>query len=375
MLIHRLVPAVLCAAAVAACSQYLDPRLYRQIRPDLPAETAADVLQVRALGVQGFVVRHGADAVLFPPLYSNPPLERVVAGNVRLVPSPREVDAHLRPEWVQDVAAVLVGHSHYDHLMDVPYIAKTYATSATIYGSRTAAYLLGSFGLEDRVVPLNGWKDGDPDFVDYRSCKAKPAEGCVFAPDNPGDWVSPRGHPRMRIRTLCSRHSSQFAKLPVRPRGCLSTNPERPETSNDWRLGDTFAYLIEFLGDRGEVAFRVYFQDSPTDPEYGYIPPELLPADPSRTQGVDLAILCAGAYDQVRDNPRGIVRNVAPRFVLFGHWENFFRSPSKPLQTLFAFDFGELRDRMDALKTAAPPWGGEYWFAPPGTLYVIPSSP
>ena len=71
---------------------------------------------------------------------------------------------------------------------------------------------------------------------------------------------------------------------------------------------------------------------------------------------------------------RGIVRDANPRFVLFGHWENFFRSPSKPLQTLFAFDFGKLRDRMDALKTAAPPWSGDYWFAPPGALYVFPRS-
>lgn len=358
----------------AACHQYLDPRLYRQIRPDLPEETTREVLQVRALGVQGFVVRYRNEAVLFPPLYSNPPLHRAVAGSAALAARPEEVDAHLDPAWLRDVSAVLVGHSHYDHLMDVPYIAAKYLPSATLYGSRTAAYMLKTFDLPNAIVPVNGWKEGDPDWVDYRSCGKPPAEGCVRG-SGAGNWV-PQEHPALRIRALCSRHSPQFLGLPVTSRGCYQgTPPHPPRTASEWKLGDTFAYLIEFLDANGDTAFRVYYQDSATDPGYGYVPSALLSARGADSHGVDLAILCAGAYDQVRDNPDGIVRNTNPRFVLLGHWENFFRAPSKPLQSLFSIELGALHDRMRALRsTPDRPWQGEYWFAPPGSLFVFPRS-
>src|SRR5262245_19137557 len=64
-----------------ACHQYLDPRLYGQARHYLPDAPPEDVLQVRALGVHGFVARVGELAVMTPPLYSNPDLDKVVNGN------------------------------------------------------------------------------------------------------------------------------------------------------------------------------------------------------------------------------------------------------------------------------------------------------
>lgn len=354
---------------LAGCHQYLDPRLYRQLRRDLPDRPAGEVLQVRSLGVQGFVVRRGADAVLFPPLYSNPGLDLVVAGNRVLPHVPAAIEENLAPGWVADVSAILVGHSHYDHLMDVPWIAEHRATRATLYGSRTAAHILDSFGLGSRVVALNGWKAGDADRVDYRACPRRPKNACLFAAAGAGEWVSPAGYEtRLRLRALGSQHSPQFARLPVTSTGCYDGPLARPpRTADEWRLGDTFAYLVDFLDAGGGVAFRVYYQDSPTEPGFGYVP-EALDTPPRR---VDLALLCGGAFDQVRENPSGIVSNTDPRFVLFGHWDNFFRAPSKPLETLFSTPLGSLRDRMNALRSGSPGWKGEYWFATAGTLFVF----
>src|SRR5262249_60530650 len=69
---------LLAAAALAAgCHQYLDPRLYGQARHYLPDASPDDILQVRALGVHGFVARVGELAVMTPPLYSNPDLDKL----------------------------------------------------------------------------------------------------------------------------------------------------------------------------------------------------------------------------------------------------------------------------------------------------------
>ncbi len=367
----RVVTVALLLVTSAACHQYLDPRVYRQVRPDLPAEMSQDVLQVRALGVHGFVVRYRDEAVLFPPMFSNPPLDRVAAGNRPLSELHDEVDAHLRAEWLEGVSAVLVGHSHYDHFMDMPYIAQKYLPAATLYGSRTAASILKAFAVPNPIVPVNGWKTGDKDWVDYRSCTKTPKEGCVKG-SGAGDWL-PQGRPSIRIRALCSRHSSQFLGLPVTSQGCYDDPPaQAPRTANEWKLGDTLAYLVEFLDAKGDPAFRVYYQDSPTDPEFGYVPSALLPDPATSAFGADLAILNGGAFDQVRDNPSGIVGNTNARFVLFGHWENFFRRPSKPMESLFTIDLGDLRDRMNGIRLAGGrPWRGEYWFATPGSLFVF----
>ena len=51
--------------------------------------------------------------------------------------------------WLESIApslartqAILAGHSHYDHLMDLPYITSRYAPQATVYGNDTMVNLL-----------------------------------------------------------------------------------------------------------------------------------------------------------------------------------------------------------------------------------------
>src|SRR5262249_29018469 len=347
------------------------PRLYGRARHYLPDASPDDILQVRALGVHGFVARVGELAVMTPPLYSNPDLDKVVDGNVPLPHRDDLVKSYLEPDWVTGVAAIVVGHSHYDHLMDVPCIHRTLLPKATIYGSQTAAFIVEKLDVPaDKVVAVNG----EDDAVDYRRCPEAPKEGCIFKEDKPaGKWLyPPDAKERIRIRALCSRHSPQFLRLPVSSTGCYRAPlTKAPETANEWKLGDTLAYLIDFLDSSGAVAFRVYYQDSPTDPGFGYVHDDLI-----REHAVDVAILCGGAWDQVEDNPRGIVMNTNPRYVLFGHWDNFFRRPDTELQTLGSIDLRKLSRRMETLMPSVgqPAARQRYWMAAPGALFVFSRS-
>jgi len=360
----------LCAAgvlALLACRSTgsLDPRLHFQSRGEVEAQPGNDRVRVTFLGTQGFLLERAGQAVLTAPLYSNPPLDRVLRNDPLRVDE-RLIDELLPASWVRDVSAILVGHAHYDHLMDVPYVARTKATSAVVYGSRTMAHLIAS-AFADRarlrsVSPV----------VDYRMCPG--LEVCQG--DNAGQagaWIpvtgDPHTGPSVRVRALCSEHSAQFAGLGPLWKGCLREDrPELPSRAEDWPIGDTLAWLVDFLQD-GKPVFRVYYQDSATSPTRGYVHPELL-----EERAVDLALLCAGAFDQVSDNPAGILRNTRPRYVLFGHWDDFFRPQSQPFHALPGHDFTPLANRMTTAP-GVPLLAGRFWFPAPGASFVFAAHP
>jgi len=86
----------------------------------------SDALTIQYLGVGGWLFRMGETALLTAPFYSHP--GTVEVGFWRISMDTARVDSLLPP--VDDVRAILVGHAHYDHLMDVPYIARVRAPDA-----------------------------------------------------------------------------------------------------------------------------------------------------------------------------------------------------------------------------------------------------
>jgi hypothetical protein len=146
--------------------------------------------------------------------------------------------------------------------------------------------------------------------------------------------------------------------------------PPEPTRVGDWKLGDTYAYLIDFLDTTGRPGYRVYYQDTATSPKFGYVAEQLI-----QDKAVDVALLCGAGFNFVHQNPVGIMKSTKPRYVIYGHWETFFEPLTKrPLETL-PFKYSNLVDRME--KLAKPPqaggisWQGEYWIAAPGNLFVF----
>ena len=160
------------------------------------------------------------------------------------------------------------------------------------------------------------------------------------------------------VTVYCSRHSPQFLRFPPTWQGCNAPAQGPPRKPSQWPIGDTLAYLIDFM-DGGRPVFRVYYQDSPTDREFGHVAQELIDE-----KAVDLALLNAGGFNQVDDFPESIIANTRPRYVLFGHWEDFLRTQERPLRPLWMYDFEELAQRTESL-------GPPFWFPTPGQLFVF----
>jgi L-ascorbate metabolism protein UlaG (beta-lactamase superfamily) len=354
-----------------------------------PPVEAAQELEIRFLGVGGFSFRAGDDVIASAPFFTNPPLNTVLTGAVQ--PDTAIIDRFLDP-IVHDAKAILVGHAHYDHLLDVPYIW-TKTAGAQIFGNisvrNTLAALAPDRGAEcstattgyatvprEYIVTLD---DPANDRVDYRLC-AEPQSRCPGANDGrEGEWIDvPRSH--MRVRGLCSQHPDQFLVFHFGS-GCIDDELcTLPERAGDWREGGTIAYLVDFLDpNTGAPIFRIYYQDAPTDAPVGHVHPDLL-----AEKRVDVAILCVGNYDQVTGHPTAIIEAMDPRFVIAGHWESFFRTRAEPIEDLPFHDVPAFVALMEAAMPGAPDAPVRVdgvvaerrsWLPQPGTAFVVPKEP
>jgi L-ascorbate metabolism protein UlaG (beta-lactamase superfamily) len=97
-----------------------------------------DALAIRWLGTAAFRLRRGGKTVLLDPFVSRPGPRKI------LRPLRSDEDAIAR--WAPEADLVVAGHSHYDHLLDAPAIARR--TGALVLGSESTARVARAAGVE-----------------------------------------------------------------------------------------------------------------------------------------------------------------------------------------------------------------------------------
>jgi L-ascorbate metabolism protein UlaG (beta-lactamase superfamily) len=103
-------------------------------------------LELEWLGVAGYRLTYEGVSVLVDPYVSRVPLRTLLLRRPAL-PDPALIERYIRAEHV---AGVLIGHTHWDHAVDAPAIARKYG--ATAYGSDSLARLMRLHGLAAVVV-------------------------------------------------------------------------------------------------------------------------------------------------------------------------------------------------------------------------------
>jgi L-ascorbate metabolism protein UlaG (beta-lactamase superfamily) len=277
-------------------------------------------VSVRFLGVGGFLVRKGPDVVMTAPLYTNPTAGALLVGSlVGDADGPQDFyTRHHIDADAPDIRAILVGHAHYDHLMDVPFFMDR-APQAIVYGSTSTRNVLAGYGSR-YALQTDALNDPAHDRVDSRNCKGPvPGPDCGSWSGGLGEWVDvPGAQGRLRVRAFCSAHPKQVLNAIHFWRGCVTQPLTTPPTDpNVMREGEVLAFLFDFL-EQGRITFRVYYQDAPVQEPVGWVPPDVL-----GDRDVDLALLNGGNFDAVEKAER-IVGNLRARNVVIHHWENFF---------------------------------------------------
>ena len=104
-------------------------------------------LEIEWLGVSGYRLTFEGVSLLIDPYVSRAPLWRLLLGR------PALSDPALVARYVQvpgPVAGVLVGHTHFDHAIDAPDVARRFGCMA--YGSDSLERLMRLHGLGDQAV-------------------------------------------------------------------------------------------------------------------------------------------------------------------------------------------------------------------------------
>ena len=280
-------------------------------------------LEIRYLGSGGHLIRRGSSAILTAPFFSNPNLFRVATS--RISPDSARIDSAVEKiieegGRLDDVQAILVGHAHYDHLMDVPRVWREYAPQARIFGSLTVKHILRGFDVpDDQIETLNS---------------------IAASRWAAGRWVTLGD---LRFMAIESEHAPHAFGIKVYGGEVRKNLSHPPRRANGYKEGQTFAFLIDFLDPDGTVAFRIHYQDAASNTPLGY-PPTLYGDD---QRSVDVAIVCAASFKQVQGYPEGILRAVDARYVIVGHWENFFVSQEKPPRPVPMTDVAEFVARTE----------------------------
>jgi L-ascorbate metabolism protein UlaG (beta-lactamase superfamily) len=255
----------------------------RQAR-DLPAG-----LTLRWLGTAGYALAYEGYEVLVDPYLTRLPLGSMLQR--RAIPADEAAIAR----WAPRADAILVGHTHFDHALDVPAIARR--TGAAVYGSASLGHLMRLHGLGGQAVEV----------APYRVHAIGPFE-VTFVP---------------------SAHSALAAGLWVPSNGELSCEHLDELTPRAYRCGQVWGLHIAVAG----VTF--YHQGSAN-----------LVDDAIRHRGVDY-FLCGIAGRRFTDRylPR-ILGALEPRVVVPMHYDDFFTPLDAPLGFSLNVDLAGFADEV-----------------------------
>lgn len=288
---------VLAAGAVAAAGRFA-PTAGAAARPQ--AGSGSSGVRFRWLGNNAWEIRFGTTTIL-----TDPWLTRFHTGTY--TPSgadprtPLTVDPDKIDPYIDRADLILVGHGHYDHITDIPYIARK--TKATVAGTESHVNMLRALGApEDQMSVVRGGEYMQ--FDDYT------------------------------VEVFPSLHSMTGDRRQIPFPGTRpGPPPPRPTTIADLVEGETLAYQIT-----APSGFRILALSTAN-------------FDERAVQGLrpDLAIVATGG-STVHDYAARLMRALGnPDWVLPTHWDDFDYPLSQP-----AKDWGALATTRDAIQKASP---------------------
>lgn len=247
--------------------------------PDAPVGE----LGITWLGVSSLLIDDGTSAFLTDGFFSRPSLIRVGAG--RVAPDHSRISAALGRAGISDLEAVIPVHSHYDHVMDAPEVARR--TGARFIGGASSAQVAMGADLPTHqietvnngtTIPLS---NGTITFIEAEHCPPDRYPGTITAPVTPPVRVT--AYRCGETWSLIHRHDSGTSTL--------------IQGSAGHRVG-------ALAGQQAEVAY------------------------------LGIGQLGVQPDDYVREYWDETVRTVGARQVVLTHWDDFFRPLDRPIRAL-----------------------------------------
>jgi L-ascorbate metabolism protein UlaG (beta-lactamase superfamily) len=251
---------------------------------------------LRWLGTAGFEISYDGWVVLLDPYLTRAPLRTCVT--TPLSPDLRAIRHH-----ISGADAIVCGHTHFDHVLDVPAIARF--TGAKVFGSRSASTLCRAAGLPDDRI------------VDVQSSTGRQETRAEVGP--------------FSLRFVPSAHSPFMAGRVPFP-GDIVDCDQVPARMHDYKCGAVFGVIIE-------VAGRSFFHAGSAN-----VTDDVVPS----LREVDVLLLCVAGWPSTPNLPGRILRHTNPGAVVLSHWDNFFLPLSGGAKALPAMQMPRLVDALVA---------------------------
>lgn len=282
---------------------FSDPPCRLSSKPAL----GANEVGIRYFGAGGLYVEWQGTALLTAPFFSNPPISKLLFKPLKS--DPWAVRRGLYGMDLSHVRAIAAGHSHYDHIGDLPLLAREYLRGVPIWVNQTGANALAG---ESIPSPVHILEEAD----------------WIWLQDSAGHNLP------IRFRKVPSKHAPHVWGILLAGRKIKSPWTTRWE-KHHWlslQAGNTFAFVIDLMApdNPSKTLFRIYYQDAANPRGVGA--PVL---DAGDKKSFDLAVLCMASYTFVRQHPEFILGAVQPRHVLIGHYEDFFQDRAYPVRFVF----------------------------------------
>jgi L-ascorbate metabolism protein UlaG (beta-lactamase superfamily) len=264
------------------------------------ATAQSEPINLKYLGTAGWEITDGTIRVLVDPY-----ITRLKLGTGPGVSPDDERETVMRDDYfVSDTLQIdslittttdfiLVHHSHFDHLSDVPYIARI--TGAKVIGTETTCNILRAYGIpDDQLYPVKGGEDYQ--FENFS------------------------------VRVIPSIHSALNAKHYIDNR-TYSEVPEAPLKVSEFIEGGSLMFLARFAN-----------HDVLTMGSMNFVEREL--------QGIKTDILLAGVNSSqlglYKYNERLLAVTNYPKIIIPTHWDNFrlpysFSQKERAAEKLFPF--------------------------------------
>jgi L-ascorbate metabolism protein UlaG (beta-lactamase superfamily) len=288
---------------LASFARYLAHRERREREDEVAlSELAGDPLPLppgvglRWLGVAGYRLSYEGRALYIDPYVSRVPLRSVLSNRPALA-DPALHDRLFGAD-AEQVVGILVGHTHFDHAIDVPLLARRWGASA--YGSSSLRKLMALQGLEARAVEV----------VPRREYEIGPFEVTFFP----------------------SLHSKLVLGFAVPFDGELSCEHLDGLAPRAYRCGDIYGIRIRVAG----VTF--YHQGSAN-----------LIEDEVPRGGVDVFLAGIAGRSFTPDYWSRILPLLEPRTIVASHFDDFFRPADAPLGFSTNVNLAALPEEIEAV--------------------------
>ncbi|MFH1132040.1 MAG: MBL fold metallo-hydrolase [Pseudomonadota bacterium] len=239
----------------------------------------SSALRIKWFGTAGYELSYEDCTILIDPYVTR-------VSFWKFLRKPLDPDLKRIAQEIKTANAIFVSHSHFDHVLDVPSVAKT--TGAKVYGSQsTANFLKLSSVPDEQIVCCEGRKNFE---IGPFNVTLIPSRHSVF---------------RRGGRELLPGHISPSSTLPMRAR--------------DYMCGDVFGFKIRV---------RNY--------TIGYLGSANLIDEEIAGGKVDMAIVCIAGRHTTKHFVERLMKGLKPETVMPTHYDNFFK-PAKGATSLLPF--------------------------------------